>query len=1238
MDAGLRMRIAFCLLALGLLSACSEERFASARIAATRNDLIGGPAALGDIGDYVIENDRLRAVILAPGHLASPAIRGGGLVDLDLRRPQEQFRHGRALDQFYLTLPMVNIMVPNPEQGCMRILRDGSDGGPAAIRVVGKSDVVMGVLNVLQSDMVEALGVQTDFFIAHDYLLEPGATYIEMITTVRLPEDEGEQLIDCSRTECEEGLICDEFYGGCYAPCQDGECVRGGCDPASNLCVPVPREMELLQADDSLMDVISGGLISGDYTYKPGLVAGDMLLFGAKVHAFCPGIGFDLDLKYRDIFLRGGNSIQSPLTFELMAAVGDRVSYAFLSPDGPVLFPFSSESLTGSLTHRHACLRSAEDDEDCDQRRFARYRRYLVVGEGDVASLMRTVYEIRDTNRGEIQGVVLAAKTSEPITKADVFVFRDPCKADCAGSRPEPCGPFETYAELAEAARRCSATEADPDGNVMMVSHFRSDVGSDPIPDGVFSGPLAAGDYYLVARDGDRMRSAPVPVRVIQGQRSEVVLAVPPAGKLAFRVLDQTGSPVPARVTVGHCFPECHRAGDCAGGAICDPQRWQCLPADGCSASSDCDPDEDCLDGRCRCSLAPLPGEPKTELGEGYLSDRLARVELSASGQGEIALPPGEYDVIVSRGFEYSIDTARVEILPDHTTRIEAQITHVIDSRGWIAGDSHMHGTGSPDANVRNEERVVAAMADGVEFLSTSDHDYIQSLEPQIREMGAWEYLATWPGLEVTTLDISHILGFPLHYDFQDGDRGAMDWVDRTPRETFEWIRAHGMFGPEETLVIIPHPRGGMSSYHDQYNLDPYDLSLQHGFNQDYVPLLAGENFVNDFDGMEIANSKRFDILRIPTASEVIGYSIVYQQILRETKGLPFRQIADRFMQTSERYVLDLLARTPEEHEAIWHFDGSTQCRMPASCSDGADCDEGQTCHPLFSICVLPCTADADCTSGEICGPDAFCAIPPNNPCEGVKGLTDDWLRMIDYGIYKTAVGGSDAHATSYYEVGVPRTYLRSTSDDPPGIDLHELVRDYKAGRAFVSYGPFVDFTIDGKGPGEIVDATASGRVTLRLRVQSPDWFDVSRVEIYRNGRLDRVIDEEIPVPNTSVVVLDAEIELGLSEDSWFVVFVMGLRGRSLRPVYGSPDLPPIYFADIFAGAFGGVPVPLPETMNVPKLPVYYPTIPVAITNPILVDVDGEKDGCRITPVSGPLPDWACRVPPGYPAPCGCGR
>ncbi len=68
--------------------------------------------------------------------------------------------------------------------------------------------------------------------------------------------------------------------------------------------------------------------------------------FGAKVRPFCPEIGFDLDIEYRSIFIRGGNSIVSPLEFEFMAATG----WEILSSDEEVAAAHSVADLRFSYS------------------------------------------------------------------------------------------------------------------------------------------------------------------------------------------------------------------------------------------------------------------------------------------------------------------------------------------------------------------------------------------------------------------------------------------------------------------------------------------------------------------------------------------------------------------------------------------------------------------------------------------------------------------------------------------------------------------------------------------------------------------------------------------------------------------------------------------------------------------------------------------------------------------------
>src|SRR5205823_694634 len=75
---------------------------AHAALITNRTQLIGGDRALGDVGDYIIENDRIRLVVQQPGFSRGFGVYGGSLIDADLRRPSETGTSGEAPgnDQF----------------------------------------------------------------------------------------------------------------------------------------------------------------------------------------------------------------------------------------------------------------------------------------------------------------------------------------------------------------------------------------------------------------------------------------------------------------------------------------------------------------------------------------------------------------------------------------------------------------------------------------------------------------------------------------------------------------------------------------------------------------------------------------------------------------------------------------------------------------------------------------------------------------------------------------------------------------------------------------------------------------------------------------------------------------------------------------------------------------------------------------------------------------------------------
>ena len=68
-----------------------------------KSQLIGGPLAIGRVGDVLLENDKIRVIIQKPGKNAGLGSFGGTIIDADL------VRSGKGQDQFGEILPMVNV-------------------------------------------------------------------------------------------------------------------------------------------------------------------------------------------------------------------------------------------------------------------------------------------------------------------------------------------------------------------------------------------------------------------------------------------------------------------------------------------------------------------------------------------------------------------------------------------------------------------------------------------------------------------------------------------------------------------------------------------------------------------------------------------------------------------------------------------------------------------------------------------------------------------------------------------------------------------------------------------------------------------------------------------------------------------------------------------------------------------------------------------------------------------------
>lgn len=196
-----------------------------------------------------------------------------------------------------------------------------------------------------------------------------------------------------------------------------------------------------------------------------------------------------------------------------------------------------------------------------------------------------------------------------------------------------------------------------------------------------------------------------------------------------------------------------------------------------------------------------------------------------------------------------------------------------------------------------------------------------------------------------------------------------------------------------------------------------------------------------------------------------------------------------------------------------------------------------------------------------------------------VESPLRDWLALLDHGITLTAVGGSDSHLIVGQEAGYPRTCI--PPDDRGGITAESWVAAVRKRReALVTNGPFVRVSVAGRGMGQTAPAPR-GHFRLDVEIEAAPWIDVRRLEVFINGtRRGKPID----VPQSAKPLrYKGELDLRIEHDSYVIVIVRG-------------DAPL------------GVVVPASDGES--------PPTPLAITNPIYLDRDG--DG-KYTPPE-PLP------------------
>jgi len=187
-----------------------------------------------------------------------------------------------------------------------------------------------------------------------------------------------------------------------------------------------------------------------------------------------------------------------------------------------------------------------------------------------------------------------------------------------------------------------------------------------------------------------------------------------------------------------------------------------------------------------------------------------------------------------------------------------------------------------------------------------------------------------------------------------------------------------------------------------------------------------------------------------------------------------------------------------------------------------------------------------------------------------------DWFRLLNLGRHYTAVGNSDSHQLVLQWAGYPRSYVRL--DDERVLTPTDVAEALRRGRAFVTSGPFIDLKVEGGQIGDLVRAR-NGRVSVELGVRAAPWLDVRRARVVANGATVRELAAESE--RSSATVLAQSFELALERDSWIVVLVEGDHAND--QVLPGWHLPPLAFTNpVFVDVDGNGAFEAPQAVSAP--------------------------------------------------------
>lgn len=1137
--------------ALSLLGACREPASGGLRAfrASDRAQLFGGPRALGDVGDYVLMNDKIRVVIQNAGFSRGFGVYGGGLIDADMRRPDEE---GRGVSQSLGGHDIFAELFPAfffQAVACDRVdvISDGTraydkdygpmhvhyDEGTAVIRASGQGGEFLTMLRLLDSIFLNFLvpaGLQSD-----DPDNDPALLKLGVLLMLGF-EDFAKEIASLVNVNARYEVDYVLRPGDRHVE------IRSRMINRTQEPLPIPSPLLMNPAFRERLGNI-------DFTGMR-VPIGTVMLYGQLNNIWLPGAGFDLRHPFERSFQRGlplpaFNGVVAEFIASSSYRLKDRVSYGLVA--GPsennfvyrnvdlyrnggkfvdswtpidtssLLVPFTAISFIGVFGESVAGTIPPGG--------YVEQVQHFIVGDGDVASIVDEMARMRGTSTGRYEGIMVDTATGQPTAEGQVVIYQE---------LTVTAEDFASTDDYLDAGLRLCASSSPNN----LCRPYSQDY---PDDDGNLFGDLPEGRYaYRVQAQGRRLGPW-VPFEIVAGRRTAIAPVLPRSAWLQVYVADEDGVPLPAKVSLVGQYAEPLSSAVRRSGGVFDLQTGEAYRY------------SDMLDDR-------VEGQRGFIEAAGYTD---------GEGQALLVVRPGDYVAVFSRGFEYDLARVPVHVEEGSLALASAKLTRVVDTGGWMSLDSHLHAIGSIDSAMEIDERVKSIAAEGVEIAIATDHNYVSDWSPAVDDLGLRRWLTSIVGLEFTTLESGHFNAYPLRYQIAPVTHGSLDWFARPPDDMFAALRQLGSLEPAATLVQLNHPRDTMQGYLNQYRLssltgDPLSPGMAQRFAGANGPAFFDDDGRSTmslaFDVMELLNSK-------------LGHQIHNFRVPDDWPPSCYEPLPPDFDPKTDVDPCNLdgkILRPTGVKEAL--VPGTVLTTVSESAAPGAS------------------------------GLDNVEAVFP--------GVVDDWFHLLNRGHRFTGVASSDSHGGVGAEAGSPRTMVALGKDEPFGLDPRELVEAFQSRHAAtLSNGPFLTFTVaegiavPGGVPIGAELAAPSGRVTINYVLSAPPWVSLSRLQLYVNGRLrgDKTVLID-PARDLSGMVAESSgpavgrIDIALERDSWIVLEAVG--EQPMFPVVTGTEEPYLLVADA-VGALAA-PLGLGGTTNIAVVVVGNEQ-PYAITNPVWV-------------------------------------